>query len=170
MRIGPYEVSISDWKVYREIYSHKGSRKTEAFYRDTQLAGHDNIFTFTKKDAHAGRRKLQNQSYSQQGVLANEALIADKADILVRRLATGRTVNAYPLFGLFSLEITPACAFNRQHQDTPSRDALALLEAMDSSAVAIRMSASIPLANRKMGRGLQKPSGGHSSSGISGNP
>ncbi|EXJ67488.1 uncharacterized protein A1O5_09501 [Cladophialophora psammophila CBS 110553] len=166
VRVGPNEISVSDWRAYREIYSHKASSKTDFFYRDTSLTGHDNIFTMLNKDAHSGRRKLQNQSYSQQAVFDNEALIVDKAKILVRRLSqTGKEpilekpVNAFALNGLFSLEVILACAFNRHHGDVPSHDAATLLEAMDSTAVAIRTAAALPFLSRAVGRMLPGPIG-----------
>ncbi|KAK5049564.1 hypothetical protein LTR84_004493 [Exophiala bonariae] len=158
VRIGPGEVSISDWKTYREIYSHGASTKQKDFYEATRLAGHDNVFTMIHKDAHASRRKIQEKSYSQQNILTNESLIADKAEILTRRMAKGsqhgHSVDAFRLVGLFSLEVILACAYNRQHGDEPTDECTTLLTAMDASAVAIITSAAVPGLKRSVGRRL----------------
>ncbi len=164
VRIGTDEVSISEWTAYRAIYSHKGSNKTVHFYEDTKLAtnGPGNIFTFHSKDAHSARRKLQNPVFSQQAVLENESFIAEKADVLVRRMInadsnnaqskTNTTADVFLLDGLFSLEVILKCAFNRHYGDSPAGDSLTYLRAMDSSAVGIQVRAALPFITRAVGR------------------
>ncbi|KAL6245801.1 hypothetical protein RBB50_006954 [Rhinocladiella similis] len=158
VRIGTNEVSISDWSVYRTIYSQKTSNKTIHFYEDTKLAtnGPGNLFTFHSKEAHSARRKLQNPVFSQQAVLENESFIADKADVLVRRIVNSEngTADVFLLDGLFSLEVILKCAFNRHYGDSPAGDSLTYLRAMDSSAVAIQVRAALPIIQRSVGRHL----------------
>ncbi|KAK6378924.1 hypothetical protein LTS17_006627 [Exophiala oligosperma] len=158
VRIGTNEVSISDWSAYRSIYSQKTSNKTIHFYEDTKLAndGPGNIFTFHSKEAHSARRKLQNPVFSQQAVLENESFIAEKADVLVRRIVSSEngTADVFLLDGLFSLEVILKCAFNRHYGDSPAGDSLTYLRAMDSSAVAIQVRAALPIIQRGVGRHL----------------
>lgn len=45
VRIGPNEVSISDFTVYRDIYSARGSTKEESIYSAATFIGHENIFS-----------------------------------------------------------------------------------------------------------------------------
>ncbi|KIW92108.1 uncharacterized protein Z519_07092 [Cladophialophora bantiana CBS 173.52] len=160
VRIGTNEVSISEWTAYRQIYSQKGSNKTHHFYEDTKLAGPGNLFTIINKEAHSGRRKLQNPAYSQQAVLENEDFIANRADVLVRRIMNSHAGNnssktvadVFLLDGLFSLEVILKCAFNRHYGDSPAGDSLTLLRAMDSSAVAIQVRAALPFITRSIGK------------------
>ncbi|KAL2782939.1 cytochrome P450 [Aspergillus keveii] len=140
VRVAPNEVSIADWKVYREIYSTKANAKTDEFYAPASFLDHENIFSMRNKAQHAARRKMQSQPYSQQAVLQNEALIADKAEILVRRMmnaakgsASGVTADVYPLCGLFSLEVILKCAFNRDYGESLDGDSLTFCKAMDQS-------------------------------------
>jgi hypothetical protein len=49
VRVGPNEVSIADWKVYREIYgSQKASVKETEFYGAAKFLGHENIFSMRR--------------------------------------------------------------------------------------------------------------------------
>ena len=46
VRIGPNEVSISDYQLYRKIYNHTSSVKEGSFYASTRLTPpHENIFS-----------------------------------------------------------------------------------------------------------------------------
>ncbi len=45
VRIGPNEVSISDYQLYRQIYNHTSSVKEDSFYKASKLIGHENMFT-----------------------------------------------------------------------------------------------------------------------------
>lgn len=159
VRVGPSEVSISDWTAYREIYTNKTTTKTELLYASAQLTGrHDNIFGIRNKAAHQARRKLQNHSYSQRIVLQNEELIGERADVLVRRIITaakespsGRTSEVFTLNGLFSLEVILKCAFNRSYGDSPQGDSLTMLNAMGESSAAMATGVALPFITRKQG-------------------
>ena len=103
------------------------------------MISHD-LLTRNKRE-HAARRKLESQPYSQQAVLENEGLIAEKANILIRRMtsaavgsASGRTADVFTLCGLFSLEVICKCAFNRDFSESPEGGSLDMLTAMDRSA------------------------------------
>lgn len=175
VRIGPNEVSVSDWTAYRQIYSHHGSNKTHHFYEDTILAGPGStgsLFTFNDKKAHGARRKLQSAAYSMQAVLQNESLIAQRADVLLRRMVMGPssnvslgsgglseggsskkvTADVFLLNGLFSLEVILKCVYNRQYGDAVAGDSLTLLRAMDSSQIAVTVRAALPIVTRSLGR------------------
>lgn len=159
VRVGPNEVSISDWSAYRDIYTNKTTTKTELLYASAQLTGrHDNIFGIRNKAAHQARRKLQNHSYSQQIVLQNEELIGERADVLVRRIIvaakespSGRTSEVFTLNGLFSLEVILKCAFNRSYGDSPQGDSLTMLNAMERSTAAMATGVALPFITRKQG-------------------
>lgn len=159
VRVGPNEVSLSDWTAYREIYTNKTTTKTELLYASAQLTGrHDNIFGIRDKAAHQARRKLQNHSYSQQTVLQNESLIDERAAVLVRRMIaaakespSGRTSEVFTLNGLFSLEVIMKCAFNRDCGESPHGDSLTLLNAMERSSIAMATGVALPFITRKYG-------------------
>ena len=160
MRVGPNEISTSDWSVYREIYSGKASTKSKAFYDSIRAGGiHLNIFSMQHKEQHAARRKLENQSYSQQAILQNESLIAEKADVLVRRVVkaardshSGTTADFYDLSGLFSLEVILKCALNRDYGDSPAGDSRTILKAMDGAAISTHITTALsPIVTRKTG-------------------
>ena len=159
MRVGPEEVSISEWSAYRQIYGGKASTKTKHFYNDISLTGrHLNIFALQHKEAHLARRKLQTHSYSQQNVLHNETLIGEKADVLVRRIInaatishSGKTADVYDLNGLFSLEVILKCTFNRNYGDSPGGDSLTLLKAMETGILAGVIMTIFPFITRRVG-------------------
>ena len=102
---------------------------------------------------------MQNPAYSQQAILENESFIAEKADVLVRRMMTSgkdlqsgkTTADVFLLDGLFSLEVILKCAFNRHYGDSPAGDSLTYLKSMDSSAVAIQVRAALPFITRSIG-------------------
>lgn len=160
VRVGPNEVSTSDWSVYRDIYSGKASTKSKAFYDVIRAGGvHLNIFSMQNKEQHAARRKLENQSYSRQAILQNQSLIAEKANVLVRRLVktaedshSSATADFYDLSGLFSLEVILKCALNRDYGDSPAGDSLTILKAMDGGAISTQLSTALsPIVTRKTG-------------------
>ena len=66
--------------------------------------------------------------------------------------ASGMTADVFLLNGLFSLEVILKCAFNRDYGDSPSGDSLILLRAMDSSAIALQVAATLPFISRSMGK------------------
>ena len=45
VRVGPNEVSISDFRLYRQIYNQNASEKDESFYAAASLLGYDNVFS-----------------------------------------------------------------------------------------------------------------------------
>ncbi|KAB5566639.1 cytochrome P450 [Coniochaeta sp. 2T2.1] len=165
VRVGPNEVSISDWRAYRQIYTNKASRKEESFYKAAKFIAHENIFTMRNKAEHSARRKLQSQPYSQTAVFENESLIASRATILVDRAisgaetsASGRTVDMYTLCGLFSLEVILQCAFNHDSGERADGDSLEYLHMMDASAKLLPINAAMPWI-LKLGIGAHLPGG-----------
>lgn len=46
IRIGPGEVSIGDYQLYRKIYSQNTTTKEDSFYKATTLLGHENLARF----------------------------------------------------------------------------------------------------------------------------
>lgn len=46
VRVGPGEVSVGDFQLYRKIYSQNSSTKEDSFYRATTLLGHENLAGF----------------------------------------------------------------------------------------------------------------------------
>lgn len=144
--------------MYRQIYNNNNSRKS-SFYDGFSLTGrHLNALSMQDHRQHAACRKIQNPSYSQQAILFNEALIIERAAVLVRRVinnalesASKNAADVYVLSGLFSLEVIMKCAFNRSYGDSVNGDSLALLRAMDDSAVAASLMTSLPLLSRRNG-------------------
>lgn len=159
VRVGPNEVSVAEWSTYREIYDEKTTTKPQWFYRGSSVTGrHQSLVGLSNKEAHAARRKLQNQSYSQRSVLGNESFIADKADMLVRRLAaaarhssSGKTADVYQLNGLFSLEVILKCALNVDSGEQPSVDSVTIFNAMEKGNKGMALMAAIPFLTRKNG-------------------
>jgi hypothetical protein len=45
VRVGPNEVSISDWTAYRDIYGGKASTKEDSFYATAVFLSRENIFS-----------------------------------------------------------------------------------------------------------------------------
>jgi hypothetical protein len=45
VRVGPNEVSISDWTAYRDIYGGKASTKENSFYATSVFLSRENIFS-----------------------------------------------------------------------------------------------------------------------------
>jgi cytochrome P450 len=107
------------------------------------------------KAQHSARRKLQSQPYSQQAILENESLIANKADVLVRRVCkaakdstTGKVADVYSFCGLFSLEVILKCAFNRDYGESPDGSSSVMLRAMDKSALLLPIDATLPFLKK----------------------
>lgn len=152
VRIGPNEVSISDWRYYRTIYSNAVSFvKEPSFYSAAQFVGKDNIFQMTNIAQHSARRRLSANPYSLQSVSQLDPLIRDKADELVKRLITGassslsNTVNAYEFCGLYSFEVVCAAGFAKHFTSgSVDDDALKLVESMDGSALTLLFDVALP--------------------------
>ncbi|KAK4936734.1 hypothetical protein LTR10_022458 [Elasticomyces elasticus] len=161
VRIGPNEVSIGDWRLYREIYGGSvPTRKTHS-YDIGNFLGHHNIFSFIDKAQHRARRKMQSQPYSLQAIYENEPLIASKADVMVRRMidlarqpTSGGTVEAYRLCGLFSLEVILKCAFNREYGEAIDGESWEFLQAMDEGAMSLAIRTVVPFLKPSVGRRL----------------
>ncbi|CAI4217636.1 unnamed protein product [Parascedosporium putredinis] len=163
VRIAPNEVSISDWRAYREIYTNKANVKDEEFYGAAKFLRLENIFSMRNHAMHAARRKMQSQPYSQAAVLENEHLVASKARIMVDRMihgalnsVSGETVDVYKLCGMFSLEVILQCAFNHDSGEQADGDSLQFLLAMDGSAPCMPISAVMPFIP-KLGIGKYFP-------------
>ncbi|KAF9869591.1 hypothetical protein CkaCkLH20_12984 [Colletotrichum karsti] len=84
---------------------------------------------------------MSSPPYSLQSVAKLAPIIKERAQILANRLAAGAsaspsgTVDAYKLFGLFSLEIVCQVGFaKRFDDDSVEGDAFKLLQAMDGAA------------------------------------
>ncbi|CZR58187.1 uncharacterized protein PAC_08078 [Phialocephala subalpina] len=151
VRVSPDEVSVGDYKYYREIYSQKASIKDEAFYASgTFLVGHENIFSMRDKTQHSSRRKMQSTSYSQQAILESGSLVGDKADILVRRMKAAALtdplgqVNAYHLCGLFSFEVICKIGFAKDFGGNVDGESSKLLKSMDESAKVLPLTVIFP--------------------------
>lgn len=112
---------------------------------------------------HTARRKMQSQPYSQQAVRENEDLIKSKADIMVKRMlsgatssSSGKTVDVYPLCGLFSLEVILECAFNFRCGESLDGESSQYLHCMDLSAKTVPINAVLPILS-KLGIGRYVP-------------
>ncbi|RFU75442.1 cytochrome p450 [Trichoderma arundinaceum] len=142
VRIGPREVSISDWKYYREIYgTNKASVKEPGFYLPIVFVRHLNLFAMTNKAQHSARRKIYGPPYSLQSIRAWQTVIKDKAERLAKRLladtcssATG-AANAFQLSGLFSLEVICHAGFGKDYPPEETAELIKLLHALDGSAL-----------------------------------
>ncbi|KAJ4351113.1 uncharacterized protein N0V89_006452 [Didymosphaeria variabile] len=157
--LGPNEVSLGDWRLYKTIYGGSlSTRKTDS-YNIANFLGHDNVFTFKDRAKHRARRKMQSRPYSLQAILENEPLIASKADIMVRRMIShaelspsGRTVEAYRLCGLFSLEVVLKSAFNRDYEESIDAESWKFLQAMDEGAMSLAIQTVAPFLKKPIGR------------------
>ncbi|KAL7914400.1 cytochrome P450 [Trichoderma velutinum] len=144
VRIGPQEVSISDWKYYREIYgNNKASAKEPGFYLPIIFVRHLNIFAMTNKAQHSARRKIYGLPYSLQSIEAWQTVIKDKAERLAKRLlkdtyssATG-AANAFQLSGVFSLEVICHAGFGKDYPPEETAELIKLLHALDGSALTL---------------------------------
>lgn len=101
---------------------------------------------------------MENPFFSQQAILANAALIAERADILVERIissakktASGKTSDVYELNALYTLEVILKTTFNRSYGKSPNGESLKLLRAMESSHKARGAMFAIPWLSRKRG-------------------
>ncbi|KAL7781172.1 cytochrome P450 [Trichoderma afarasin] len=151
VRIGPNEVSISDWRYYRAIYSsNKASSKLPTFYLPIVFVDQHNIFAMTSKEEHAARRKISASPYSLQSMTRLEPMIRSKADNLAKRLleisssATTGTVNAFLMCGLFSLEVVCKAGFGKDFPFEDTTDLTELLQAMDGSAFTFILDGLLP--------------------------
>ncbi|KAI8716989.1 hypothetical protein NCS52_00993900 [Fusarium sp. LHS14.1] len=138
VRVGPNEISLSDWRMYRRIYTNKQALKDPKFYSPFSFLGHGNVFSVTNAADHSSRRKLQAKTYSQQEIASHASSILQRTDVLIDRLlksASGSptsTANAYDLFGAWGLEIICKLLVDADIPDDPSQT-IHMLEALESS-------------------------------------
>ncbi|KAH6949386.1 cytochrome P450 [Ilyonectria sp. MPI-CAGE-AT-0026] len=149
VRVGPNEVSLSDWKMYRPVYTSKQNFKDPRFYGAFAFLGHGNVFASTDAADHSGRRKLQAKSYSQQEIAAHASTIVEKTDVLIDRLLKSasdsptQTADAYDLLGAWGLEIICNLLANVDMPDDPS-ETIHVLEALESSPPAFFANILVP--------------------------
>ncbi|KAI8665714.1 hypothetical protein NCS56_01008300 [Fusarium sp. Ph1] len=140
IRVGPNEVSLSDWRMYRRIYTNKQALKDPKFYSPFSFLGHGNVFSVTSSNAadHSSRRKLQAKTYSQQEIALHASSILQRTDVLIDRLLKSasdsptNTANAYDLFGAWGLEIICKLLVDADIPEDPSQT-IHMLEALESS-------------------------------------
>ncbi|KAF4999152.1 hypothetical protein FDECE_11580 [Fusarium decemcellulare] len=168
VRIGPNEVSVSDWRHLRSIYANnKGVIKEASFYEAATFIGKNNIFEMINVRQHAARRKLSSSPYSLQSVALLDSLIREKAQCLAKRMAAGASlsgngsVDVLKLCALFSFEVVCQAGFAKNFLDEPGHDeASTLLEAMDGSALTLIFDSALPLISRLgIGRNLPGAAG-----------
>ncbi|KAK6369429.1 hypothetical protein LTS17_009772 [Exophiala oligosperma] len=154
IRIGPGEVSIGDYQLYRKIYSQNTTTKEDSFYKATTLLGHENLARFRNKAMHSARRKMMSQPFSQLAINENEALIAEMSDRLVERIVTRsaasptRTADIMPLCKLFSLEVICKAAFNKDISAQSIENAVTFLQAIEDTPRVLIMSSIFPFLRR----------------------
>ncbi|CAG9975294.1 unnamed protein product [Clonostachys byssicola] len=145
VRIGPDEVSVSDWRHLRTRYQAKsGVIKDARFYDPIRIDPAE----------HAARRKLSSSPDSLQSIAQLDPIIQKQSQILVTRLlaqasaSASGTADAYMLCGLYSLEVICQAGFAKEFTGpTATDDARHLLDLIDGSAAAFMYSASIPFAS-----------------------
>ncbi|KAI1012037.1 hypothetical protein LB503_004775 [Fusarium chuoi] len=152
VRIGPNEVSISDWRHLRTIYLNtKGMIKSPDFYEPATFVGKGNIFQMINVQQHAARRKMSSPPYSLQSVALLDPLIKGNAQRLANRLKSGTSspVDAYNLCGLFSFEVICQAGFAKDFSnDTNGAAAHKLLQAIDGSALTLLFDGALPFVAR----------------------
>ncbi|KAH7160419.1 cytochrome P450 [Dactylonectria estremocensis] len=138
VRVGPNEISLSDWRMYRRIYTDKQHLKDPQFYLPFSFLGHGNVFSVTDVADHSARRTLQARVYAQREVAAHAPNILDITDMLIDRLLKSaaesptQTADAYDLFGAWGVEIICKVLVNAEIPDDPSQT-IHFLEALESS-------------------------------------
>ncbi|EGU72830.1 hypothetical protein FOXB_16662 [Fusarium oxysporum f. sp. conglutinans Fo5176] len=116
VRVGPNEVSLSDWRMYRRIYTEKTTDTAD----------------------HAGRRKLQAKTYSQNEIRFHASEILERTDVLIDRLlklatdSPTQTADAYEMFGAWGIEIICKVLTDTKIPDDPS-ETIHTLKALESS-------------------------------------
>ncbi|SPN99927.1 uncharacterized protein DNG_02779 [Cephalotrichum gorgonifer] len=170
VRVGPNEVSISDWKYYRPLYNNPAALKEVDFYSPFIL-GKGSLFQMTNPDQHTARRKLSNPTYSLRSITALNPLIRGLADQLVMDLLhesenspTG-TANAFDHSALYSFKVICKLAFSKDFAADEAEDLQTLLDAMNGSIFAFLVDKIFPwlrssgLANKipgPVGEGCRK--------------
>ncbi|KAF4343784.1 fc receptor [Fusarium beomiforme] len=158
VRIAPNEVSISDWRHLRTIYTNnKGVIKDRRFYGGATFVGKSNIFEMINPEQHAARRKMSSPPYSLASVALLDPLIKENARRLAKRLGNGissstsslGSVDAFAMCGLFSFEVVCQAGFAKDFSnDADSTAALTLLHAMDGSAPTLIFDSLLPFLDK----------------------
>ncbi|KAK5047112.1 hypothetical protein LTR84_007055 [Exophiala bonariae] len=162
VRVGPNEVSFSDFRIYRQIYNQDASIKEESFYKAASLLGHDNISNIRDKSMHSARRKLMSRPFSQRSINENETLITELVERLITRiLATARespagTTDVLLAAKLFSFEVLCRAAFNKDISSPSPEAAIKFLHAMEDSPAMLITSSVFPFL-RSWGLGAYLP-------------
>jgi cytochrome P450 len=184
VRIGPGEVSIGDYQLYRRIYSQNSSTKEESFYTATTLLGHENLARYRyesvprlflgrtaliigrlirNKAMHSARRKMMSQPFSQQAINENEALITEMGERFVERVLTGslasptNTVDVLPFCKLFSLEVICKAAFNKDISAPSTDNAFTFLQALEDTPRVMIISSIFPFFRKQKRLGEYLP-------------
>ena len=169
VRIGPGEVSIGDYHLYRRIYSQNTCTKEESFYGASTLLGKDHLASIRyvscllnpvrpvskgalsrNKALHSARRKMMSQPFSQQAINENESLITEMSERLAERIITScaasptGTSDVVDLCKLFSLEVICKAAFNRDISQPSMEHAMTFLRAMEDTPVVMIMLSVFP--------------------------
>ena len=113
------------------------------------------------KSQHSARRKMQSASYSQKAINENEPLIKGMVARLLNRItcesitSKTRTVDLYPLCGLFSVEVIIRAAFNQDLDAESAGNSLAYLQSMDDCNNTLVLGTLFPpLLTHKLGERL----------------
>ncbi|KIW12775.1 hypothetical protein PV08_07962 [Exophiala spinifera] len=166
VRIGPSEVSIGDYQLYRRIYSQNTSTKEESFYTATTLLGHENLARYRNKTMHSARRKMMSQPFSQQAINENESLITEMSERFVERVINSsdasftNTVDVLPFCKLFSLEVICKAAFNKDISAPSTQNALTFLQALEDTPRVMIISSIFPFFRKWKRLGEYLPGAG----------
>lgn len=180
VRVGPNEVSFSDFRVYRQIYNQDTSLKEESFYKAATLLGYDNISNFRyvnekcmllkcsqcmsdrNKSMHSARRKLMSRPFSQRSINENEPLITELVERMIDRILANAkesptgTANILLAAKLFSFEVLCRTAFNKDISSPSPEAAVKFLHAMEDSPTMLITSSILPFL-RSWGLGKYLP-------------
>ncbi|CAG8951558.1 hypothetical protein HYFRA_00007474 [Hymenoscyphus fraxineus] len=90
VRITPNTVVFCDPVAYRDIYSNKANGPKGPFYEAWQKDEYDvNTFSTREKKVHACRRKMLNQSFTEQSLLASQPFMVKHVDRWIELLLLG---------------------------------------------------------------------------------
>lgn len=81
IRITPNTILFRSPTAYRDIYNHKANVQKAPFYEAWQKDKNDvNTFTTRDRKAHAARRKMLNQSFTEQSLRASQPFMIKHVD------------------------------------------------------------------------------------------
>ncbi|CAG8982845.1 hypothetical protein HYALB_00006655 [Hymenoscyphus albidus] len=90
VRITPNTVVFCDPVAYRDIYSNKANVQKGPFYEAWQKDEYDvNTFSTREKKVHARQRKMLNQSFTEQSLLASQPFMVKHVDRWIELLVLG---------------------------------------------------------------------------------